>query len=149
MGIEKLAAEDIVRKAGMSARPGFYSGRGALIDDLNYRLLTKINTTIKENYGENASKSFVQMVADIPTLSATDFLLALYRLEGNDWTWSEKLLGNEKGRYFDNHDEAFGTVAAGLVGELGADATQSIRNQFLRENGIRPKRSEWTSKYGY
>jgi len=80
-----IDARQIVRDAGISTRPEFYSGRGATICDLGSYHLQKIYIGIEKNFGKQAGKEFVQMVADIPKLSATDFLLNLYNLEANGW----------------------------------------------------------------
>ena len=77
----KLDACQIVKRARMSARPEFYSGRGAITDDLNGEKLEHIYGDIKRWHGDDAAQSYVQMVADILVLSATDFLLSLYRFE--------------------------------------------------------------------
>ncbi|MDO8656829.1 MAG: hypothetical protein Q7K45_06330, partial [Nanoarchaeota archaeon] len=93
----KLKAREIVESAGISAHPEFYSGRGATTTDLNDRKLEQVYQGIQREYGEKAAQSFAQMVAGIPKLSATDFLLTLYALEGRGWKWDRKILGNEKG----------------------------------------------------
>ena len=69
---EKLEAMQIVMEAGMSARPEFYSGRGAISCDLNDKILEKVHKGVQREHGEEAAKQFVQMVADVPKLSATD-----------------------------------------------------------------------------
>src|SRR3989338_9163592 len=95
----KLNAGEIVAKAGMSKRPEFYSGRGTILADLNSNILEKIYQEINEIHGEKVSKQFVKIVKEIPGLSATDFLLSLYKLESNNWKWKKDLSGNENGVY--------------------------------------------------
>jgi hypothetical protein len=140
---EKLDARQIVMEANMSARPEFYSGRGAISDDLNSKILEKVYQGVQREHGEKAAKQFAQMVADIPSLSATDFLLTLYRLESNNWKWNKKMLGNEKGidvgpDYGDGGREAIGmaTIANILGGSLDRDETSYIRGEFLRNHNI-------------
>ena len=80
MSPDKLNARMIVRKAGMSDMPGFYSGRGAILSDLNPDILRRIYEGVQREHGKGVAKQFVKMVATIPKLSATDFLLSFYRL---------------------------------------------------------------------
>ena len=131
---DKLNAGQIVVKAGMSDRPGFYSGRGATTTDLNDMILEKIYQEIKKEHGEDSAKQFTQMVADIPKLSATDFLLSLYRLEMNDWNWSKELLGEEKGIYPEDEGSALGTIFSALSGSGNVDETDYIRTAFLERH---------------
>jgi hypothetical protein len=151
MGIEKLAARDIVMDAGMSARPEFYSGRGATRSDLNSTILQKIYDGVSREHGKDAGDNFAQMVADIPKLSATDFLITLYRLEGNEWKWSEELNSTVKGLYAGDYGSAFGTVMGVLSGMNDTDETEHIRSTFLWQHDIKPKQGEWSPKgrYGY
>src|SRR3989338_10146114 len=121
---ERMNARQIAMNAGMSTRPEFYSGRGAIACDLNDKILEKVFQSVQKEYGEEAAKQFAQMVADVPKLSATDFLLTLYRLEVQDWKWSKRMLGNEKGidvgpDYGDGTREAVAMATIGSVlGEI-------------------------------
>ena len=125
---------DIVYDSGMIDRPGYYGGRGATLTDLNGGILEKLYQNIEKSNGEEAAQNFVQMVAEIPKLSATDFLLTLYRLEGNKWKWDSKLLGNERGNYADGYGEAMGNVVSVLGGMSERDETYAIRSKFLEEH---------------
>jgi hypothetical protein len=143
---DKLTAKQIVYSIGMSGRPEYFSGRGAITSDLNYDILQKIYKKIEENLGKGASKNFVRMVRDIPKLSATDFLCTLYMLEGNNWKWDKKLLGNQNGIYIDGNTDEEKQVS-GMMGVIGVlshqnerDETHYIRDQFLFEHGIKPKK---------
>jgi len=133
---KKLSASEIVREAGMSARPGFYSGRGATNSDVNDKIWEKVYQVINNFHGEDAANQYAQMVADISKLSATDFLLTLYRLESNDWEWDKKLSGSEKGIYPDSEGSAWGTIGEVLCGGHERDETYNIRGQFLRRHNI-------------
>lgn len=139
---ERMRARDIVGEAGMSARPEFYSGRGATTCDLNDTKLEKIYQGVQREYGNKAAQQFAQMVADIPKLSATDFLLTLYTLEARDWKWNKKLLGNEKGIYVDGRTDkekmgvGLATIGGVLFGDHLRDETHSIRREFLRRHEI-------------
>ena len=140
----RLSARKIIGTMKMmSARPEFYSGRGANISDLDSKRLEYIYQFIKKEHGEKAGENFIQMVADIPVLSATDFLNTLYRLDSNNWRWDKSLLGNEKGidigtDYGDGRREdiGFATIVNIFGGSYDRDETDCIRGEFLRKHGI-------------
>lgn len=148
---------------GMSTRPEFYSARGATTTDLNSEKLERIYQAVLTHVGKDAGKAFVRMVASIRTLSATEFLLTLERLEANGWRWSKKLLGDGKGIAFNDVDSALCTVVE-VLGRSGRsnggsyeyerrDETVSIRCGFLRARGLKdplvPKgRSVYDNCYG-
>ncbi len=141
----KLNAREIIGTMKMmSARPEFYSGRGAMTCDLDSERLEYIYEHVKKEHGEEAGENFVQMVADLPVLSATDFLITLYKLDSHDWKWDKKLLGNEKGidvgpDYGSGRREAISmlTIANFLGGSSETDETTiCIRGQFLRKHGL-------------
>ena len=122
----------------MSGRPEFYSGRGAITDDLNDQKLERIYEKIERAYGKETAQNFAQMVADIPVLSATDFLLSLYQLEANEWKWEERLLSHHNGIYHTDIPTAMGTVLSVLGGGSNKrDETRVIRNSFLQRHGIK------------
>jgi len=141
---EKLTAREIIgTMKDMSARPEFYSGRGATGSDLDNRRLERIHQLIEREHGGEAAQNYVQMVADIPVLSATDFLLNLYRLDASGWEWNKGLLGNEKGVDVgpdtgNGTREAIGfaTIGAVLGGMSDRNETPYIREEFLRNHGI-------------
>jgi hypothetical protein len=64
-----------------------------MVCDLSGQQLQKIYDSIKVHYGNEAAKNFVVMVADVPVMSATDFLLALYRLESAVLAENAMLIG--------------------------------------------------------
>lgn len=127
-------ANEIVMAAGMSARPEYYSGRGATTSDLNERILEKVHALITQEHGAEAAKNFVQMVEDIPKLSATDFLLSLFRLEGSAWLWTFDLLGAERGIYATDEATGMGTILSAMSGMGDRDETQYIKGHFIREH---------------
>lgn len=152
----RMDARQIAMEAGMSARPEFYSGRGAIACDLNDKILEKVYQTVQREHGEKAAKQFAQMVADVPELSATDFLLTLYRLEGQDWKWNKRMLGNEKGvdvgpDYDNGARFAIGmaTIAGALSGMSERDETSYIRGEFLRRHGIKGPKKEQGNSFFY
>ena len=133
----KLSARKILFDIGMSQRPEFYSGRGAIIDDLTGKKIERIYEKIEMAYDKDTAQNFAQMVADIPVLSATDFLLSLYQLEANEWKWEKRLLSSRKGIYATDVSTAMGTVLSALGGSSKRDETTAIRNHFLQIHGIK------------
>jgi hypothetical protein len=143
--MEKL--KEIIRNNRMSARPEFYSGRGAIMCDLNGDILEGIYQGILKEFGKEAAKNFVKMVADIKVLSATTFLEELYMLFGNNWKYRNKkehangisVPKNENGEYDQNSmmSGIFGIMAA--MSNNGRDETIAIRGYFLNCHGIKPK----------
>ncbi len=136
--------KDIIRDNRISTCPEYYSGRGATRSDLNAEILQGIYQGILKEFGKDAAKNFVKMVADIKVLSATTFLEELYQLSYCDWKYIEKkrhadgvVVGkNEDGEY----DELNGMV--GVITAMfhdGRDDTESIRGHFVRSHGIKPK----------
>ena len=145
--MEKL--KDIIRNNNMSTRPEFYSGRGAIMCDLNGNMLEGIYQGIKKEFGDFAAKNFVKMVANIKVLSATTFLEELYMLFGNGWKYKNKPKSrqdngisfpkNENGEYDDRSvmSGMLGMFAA--MGNNGRDETQEIKNYFLSNHGVKSK----------
>lgn len=127
---------EIVMTTNMSARPGYYAGRGAEYHDLNSEILSKIANLIKKHYGDNAHDNYVSMVWQIESLSASAFLNNLYALAGNQWNLSETHI-NESNQVIESHDEGWGLIAATLASgsstkDLGKLATNSIRRGFRK-----------------
>lgn len=133
---QRASVADIVRSVGMSDRPEYYSGRGATLTDLQDRHLEGIYQKIESAHGPDAAENYALMVADIPKLTATDFLLTLYALESHRWIWDKKLLGNEKGIYVTGEAVGFATLVGGMFGDLDRDETMGIRREFLRRHGL-------------
>lgn len=142
-----LCTSSLQGGCGMSARPGFYSGRGATLSDLDSARLEKIWTAIRDHAGEAAAGAFVQMVDAMPSLSATDFLLTLARLEARDWQWSPDLLGSERGICAEDMGSAWGTVLEALGCSERVDQTEAIRGRFLCDRGVHERRDvrDWLS----
>ena len=57
----------------MSSRPGYTSGRGATITDLDSERLTFIYDELIENETQEAADNFVLMVQNLKVASCTDF----------------------------------------------------------------------------
>ena len=138
---------DIIRNNRMSTRPEYYSGRGATMSDLDSEILEGIHKGILKEYGEDAAKNFVKMVADIKVLSATTFLQELYQLFNNDWKYTEKkkhadgiaIPKNDEGEYDED------STLSGMMGVMsamthnGRDDTSRIKGGFLQSHGVKPK----------
>lgn len=135
--MNRKKAHEIVRNAGLSDMPEYYSGRGAILEDLNSITLEKIYREIDASFGNRASDSFVRMVADIPKLSATDFLISLYSLEANGWEYKKENISAERGIYATNYVSAQITVCTVLSGMYDKDSTEDIRKPFLLKHGKR------------
>lgn len=135
---------------GMSTRPEFYSGRGATRCDLSGKSLERIHEAILKERGKDASEAFITMVADIPKLSATDFLISLHRLDSNGFRWSKGTASDRNGLYAGNEVEGMFTVLGVLSGMNDVDETAAIRGQFLRDHGRKlPEKDRRGSCYGY
>ncbi len=138
--------QEILRCDGkFSSRPEYFSGRGAIVCDLNYEILTRIKNEIDKEYGVEAGKEMVKMVAYMETCNATDFISNCYRLESNGFKWNVPktrksgidIPKDENGV----HNEAIAMVSIfGIMsGSNDRDETPQIRNRFLMQNGIQPK----------
>ena len=130
-----MNATEIVMSAGMSARPGYYSGRGATISDLDGNLLSKIRTTIQKEKGKDAAQGFTEMIRNASVLSATAFLQSLYKLESNDWKFNGT---SDDQIYPDSKGSAWGTIISVSGGSLNKrkDQTDYIKWDFLQEGEI-------------
>lgn len=130
----KLSAREIVVRVGMLDGPGFYSGRGANLTDLDDAKLERLYQKVLEQHGSTPAGHFVQMVATIPRLSASDFLLSLYQLEANGWVFEKQLLSDRKSIYPEDEGSAWATMASGLTGMHQTDDTTYIRQAFLERH---------------
>lgn len=155
---QKMGAKRIVEsytKGRMSGRPEYYSGRGAILSDLNSELLEAIFQGIKKEIGDDAAESFVGMVASIDRLSATFFLNSLYALEANGWKWV--LAGDSKASdHIDVGPDDDGRVAVGFAsmaswmgGGSERNETFMISSDFLTAHGRAPAfLKDYRTKWG-
>jgi len=136
---------------GMSLRPAFYSGRGATRTDLSSATLEVVFEAIERNVGPKAAMAFARMVRDIKVLSATNFLLALQRLEAAEWRWNRSMASGLTGVHCEDMADAFCT-AVEIVGSANrpqVDETISIRWDFLSMHGLREPLAPKTNVYAY
>lgn len=133
-----MSAREIVYSVrGMSGRPEFYSGRGATISDLDGDRLYAIYQKIAQELGTRQADAFVTMVKKLKTLSATNFLNALYALERNDWNLTEFNESNiDLGSDRAGRDIITFTTVAESLFSCGIDDTEYIRSSFLRKIGF-------------
>ena len=141
--------KNIIRNNRMSTRPEFYSGRGAILCDLDGKILEGIYQDILKEYGEDAAKNYVKMVADIKVLSATTFLQELYELFNRNWKFKKKrhhasgiaVQKNEDGTY----DATHGVL--GIMSSLfnDRDETMMIKGYFLSRHGVKPTKQQMST----
>ena len=148
----KLTAAQIVNEAGMSERPEYYSGRGATLTDLTPELLQRIHGLINKVYGDDASQNFVEMIANMDDLAASNFLTCLYGLEARDWKYTGFQSDLPGGIAVAKDRDGNYNIASGIAGILAAsfsrrrDETEGIRQPFLRSVGYKP-RLQWVSPW--
>ncbi len=93
--VEKTGSE-IARRAGITSRPEYYSGRDA--GDINSKHLKKMYDMIKSFKGEDAAKGFVEMIKGTDDMSATSLMIRYNRLERNGWSWNPEWNEKQKER---------------------------------------------------
>lgn len=148
-----ITAQQLVRNAKMSTRPEYYSGRGARVCDLNGEQLFIIHKGIKENIGEAQAQAFVNMIENIDSLSATNFLNCLYALEASDWT-TVHIEENDIDLGPDTPGRtaiALGTLF-GSFSSHSSDSTNFIRNTFFKliNHPIKDSEQQYSDHwYGY
>ena len=120
----------LIKSTKMSARPEFYSGRGAMECDLNGKQLEQIYRGIVGKVGLETGKNFIRMVADIEVLSATRFLNSLYNLYHNDWKYKIGEAKNISNISIDGEGAAWGTIGS-VLSNNKINETDKIRNGFL------------------
>ena len=112
--MNKSTAASFVSFAGMSPRPGYYSGYG-VGNSLTEKHLEIIYNLVNKKIGKDAAENFIQMCENI-ILSPTNFLNQLYFLESNGWRF-EKIL---KDSNIDFDKEERGEYSeGGLLGTIG------------------------------
>ncbi len=129
--------QEILRCDGkFSSRAEYFSGRGAITSDLNYEILTRIKKDIETEHGKEAAIEMVKMVASMESCNATDFINNCYRLERNDFKWTDTK-SKKNGNY--NEASAMISIFGAMSGQNDRDETPRIRNRFLMDNGIQPQ----------
>jgi len=119
--------------AGFAPDAGAYSGRGATLADVNDRRLERLHGEILKRFGPTAARSYVILVAELPSLSATDLLLGLGRVESEGWPLGGQGSSDTHSLPCDNEVQAWGGVTSALPC-MGRDHTDSIRNAFLNRH---------------
>lgn len=139
--LEKL--KEIIRNNRMSTRPEYYSGRGAILCDLDGKILEGIYQGILNEFGEKPAQNFVKMVADIKVISATTFLQELYELFNRNWKFKKKKQ-HSSGIAVQKNDDGSYDAAHGVLGIMSSlfndrDETQPIKGYFLANHGVESK----------
>lgn len=136
-----ISTQEMVEKElHVSARPEYYSGRGATTSDLTGEMLEKLYKAVLRHHGAEAAKSFVQMVFEIDVLSMTYFLNRFAQLQG--WGWklppakkTERLDHTDVGDHESSRGPAFATMAQLASGsDRRRDDTLAICGSFLRRH---------------
>ena len=151
------SAAEILEDAHVGSRPGYFSGRGVTLSDLDGRRLGRCHDEIRMHVGEEAAAAFVDMVAGMDRMTATGFINAVYRLEADGWTNVEG--GHERHIDPDSEGSAFATVVDTLSRTRGGQARENqemaadhqIRAGFLSSHGYRAmdgQGNEIWSSYG-
>lgn len=127
----------------MNPFPGAYAHRGATTADLTPKMLKDIRDEIASQLGCDAANHYVQMVQDLPYLSAEAFLTILYTLEVSSWRWDRSLLLAHK--EFSSKAATARGVPDGL---LMRDETQYIKSEFTKllcstEEGVKLEKYSW------
>ncbi len=129
---------------GMIGDPSYTSGRGARLADLDSDKIESIFENISKLVSTEASESFIEMVVHLEVASCTEFLLALFKLEYNDWVFDISVIEDLNPNYADNE----GAAVFGLLSSLGGskiDDTLRIVMPFLekhRREHVTLKRAE-------
>lgn len=139
--------QDILRDTPrFCSRASYFSGRGATLTDLNYEILEHIHGQITSEFGEEAAKNYVKMVASMKSCSATAFINNCYSLEMMNYKWADEEsstsgidVEKDKDGNYDTVNGIFGMISA--MHQRGDD-TPSIRNRFLSKHGHTPENGD-------
>jgi hypothetical protein len=95
--VARLRVDEIIKKYCKSVinDPSWYSGYESYgRDAITAYDINNLYLGIKNEINENAARNFMQMLADMPSKSATSLLLGLHNLSKINWQWS--LSGHKK-----------------------------------------------------
>ncbi len=142
-----MQISSILEESKVGSRASYFSGRGATLSDLNSTKLLAMQDLIKKHHGEDAAKSFVDLVQSMENLNATDFINNCYLFERSGFDWTQKaapkngieVIKNEDGEYDYTHGML--SIAAAMQSN-DRDDTEAIKREFLRKNGIMPDYSK-------
>lgn len=150
-----MTAKEIIRTycQRLSPHPDYYSGRGAMVGDLNSEMLDQLHGGIVKEIGKKAGEQFLDMVANIDVLSATLFLNSLFALESNKWKWKKIKQVSRANDHIEitsspEPDAKFlsgmFSIGSWLGGGSMRDETPLIRNEFLRKHGRASQAGRWS-----
>lgn len=113
-----IDSEDIVRRilltSGLSDRASYYSGRGVMYCDLNENNLATIFFKLLR-LDENYALNFIEMVCDMKTLGATEFINSFINLGINKFEYDTKNIEESNVSIDDVYDLARNMVALGSL----------------------------------
>lgn len=141
-------------KSKMSTRPEFYSGRGAVISDLNSEILEYIYEGVLKEKGKEAAKNFVNLVASIDVLSATGFLNIFYAWVNNGCPEpSDKIATSDIDLPTDDSNKYIAGMATifSKMSSHGRDDTYMIRAEFCssHRSEIDKSNTNWMTNKDY
>ena len=137
--------EKIIYQSGLSARPGYYSGRGQSEGDLNSNNLEKIHDGLLNSFGAAPASNFVSLVAGVQELSATNFLRALEEFEFAGFVWNPQkhprqacfcqIDSAHHDMEFDSYGEGVGAFLQAIGRERGQSSRFGIAGEFILNHG--------------
>ena len=134
----KVDSDTVIRRiittSGLSDRPEYYSGRGAMICDLNSNMLYLIYKKLAR-LDSNKGLNMAKMTLEMSTLGATEFLENLYSLAYNNYDLEKIKLSSDNVSFGNSRgDSMFAIGLASLASTLGTprtDVTPSIKESFI------------------
>ena len=126
----------IITTSGLSDRPEYYSGRGAMLCDLNSNMLYLIYKKLAR-LDSNKGLNMVKMTLEMSTLGATEFLENLYSLAANNYDLEKIKLSSDNVSFGNSRGNSmFANGLASLASSLSStrgDATPSIKECFINK----------------
>lgn len=113
-----IDGEDIARRilltSGLNSRASYYSGRGVMHCDLNDEHLTEIFMKLLR-LDEKYASNFIDMVCNMKTLGATEFINSFINLGDNKFEYSSENVDNKNVSLDDVYGGARDVVALGSI----------------------------------
>lgn len=124
----------IVLTSGLNSRAEYYSGRGAIMSDLNGKHLIAIYQKLAR-LDRIKALNMMKMTLHMPTLGATEFLESLYNLVENNYVFEKTIISTNNlslgsARTEERNSIAIASIATFLCGSK-RDETATIKAQFI------------------
>lgn len=133
-------------KGQVSSRPDYYSGRGINSGDLGPEHLNLIGKGVKADFGAEAFEKFLDLVALIPDISATSFLIHFREFYCRDCT-SVPCFEKNAGNTIEGRGEAAYVVGmASIFSAFSADNSPYSAFMLKREYFRSIKRKDMVVK---